>query len=381
MVCGAIANKYLNGGAAWTRLSWLLGFKKLGFKTIFVEHIDKQTCVNSSGDITTFENSVNLEYFKRIIDNFGISDCATLIYEKGERTFGLTYTELLDLAPSVDLLINISGHLSIEAVTQRLKRKIYIDLDPGFTQFWYAAGNYGARLTNHDFYFTIGENIGTPHSSIPVKDIHWHHIRQPILLDYWPVVKSNGDYRFTTIATWRGPYGPVQYEDKTFGLKVHEFRKFAEIPSKVPYPFEIALNIHADDKKDLYWLHECGWKIINPEEVTPDPNTFRQYIQGSSAEFSVAQGVYVETCSGWVSDRTIRYLASGKPTLVQDTGFSRNYPVGEGLIAFRNLEEAINGAERIMAEYDTHSHKARLIAEEYFDSDKVLTKLVEEVGL
>jgi hypothetical protein len=120
---------------------------------------------------------------------------------------------------------------------------------------------------------------------------------------------------------------------------------------------------------------------VDPRMATPDPDSFRRYVQGSGAEFSVAQGIYVETQSGWFSDRTVRYLASGKPALVQDTGFGRNYPVSEGLVAFSTPEQAIAGAERIWRDYEEHCRAARTLAEEYFDSDRVLRHFVEEAGV
>jgi hypothetical protein len=380
-VSSVIANKYLNGGVVWVPLSYVLGFKKLGFRVYFVEQISRESCVDAAGAVTAFEDCVNLAYFKQITEQFGLSGSAALIYENGEQTHGLTYAELLDLAEAADLLVNITGHLTWESLMRRLRRKVYIDLDPGFTQFWHAAGNPGLRLDGHDFYFTIGENIGTPACPIPTGGIRWRQTRPPVVLEHWPVSHEGTHDRFTTVASWRGPYGPVQYGDKTFGLKVHEFRKFVELPEQVQQTFEIALDIHPADEKDLRLLHRHGWQIVDPKVVVPDPVAFRRYVQTSGAEFSVAQGIYVETNSGWFSDRTVRYLASGKPALVQDTGFSRNYPVGDGLVAFRTLEEAIAGAERIARDHDRHCQAARSLAEAYFDSDKVLGRLIEEVGI
>jgi hypothetical protein len=160
---------------------------------------------------------------------------------------------------------------------------------------------------------------------------------------------------------------------------VHEFRKFIELPRRSDQEFEIALDIHPDEEKDLTLLRENKWRLVDPKAVAGNPNQFRGYVQESGAEFSVAQGIYVDTHSGWFSDRTIRYLASGKPVLVQDTGFSRNLPVGEGLLAFRTIDEAVAGARQIVANYGRHSQAARKLAEEYFDSDKVLAAMLKRI--
>jgi hypothetical protein len=379
LVSGAIANKCYNGGAAWTRLSWVLGLQKLGLQVYFVEQISRESCVDGAGSVTSFEQCVNLAYFKQVTEQFGLAGSAALVYEKGAQTHGLSYAELLDLAEGADVLVNITGHLTLEPLLRRPRCRVYIDLDPGFTQFWSAGGTPGARLDGHDFYFTIGENIGTSNCSIPTDNIPWRAIRQPVVLDFWPLSRKGRPDRFTTIASWRGPYGPVAFGGKTFGLKVHEFRKFVELPGRVQGTFEIALDIHPNDARDLNLLRSNGWQIVDPGLTVPDPVAFRSYVQESGAEFSVAQGIYVETKSGWFSDRTVRYLASGKPALVQDTGFSRHYPVGDGLLAFRTLEEAVHGAEEIARNYDRHCQAARLLAEDYFDSDKVLGRLLEEV--
>jgi hypothetical protein len=381
VVSGAIANKHLNGGATWTRLNWLLGFKQLGFRVFFVEQIEGQNCVDSAGALTPFENSANLAYFKQVIGQFDLSGTAALIFENGEQVFGLSYDELLGIAEDAELLVNITGHLTFEPIMSRIRRKVYVDLDPGFTQFWHTAGSAGPRLDGHDFYFTVGENIGTPHCPIPMADIRWRRTRQPVVLEYWPTSNQGAHDRFTTIGSWRGPYGPATFEGKTFGLKVHEFRKFVTLPECLPQDFEIALDIHSAEQRDLTLLRKHGWRLVDPKMVARDPIAFRNYVQTSGAEFSVAQGIYVETNSGWFSDRTVRYLASGKPALVQDTGFSRNYPVGEGLISFRTLAEAIAGAESIARNYDKHCRAARALADEYFDSDNVLGQLIAEVGI
>jgi hypothetical protein len=381
VVSSVIANKPLNGGNAWAVLSWVLGLKKLGFRVCFVEQIGRESCVDATGAVAAIEQSVNLAYFERIMEQFGVAGSAALIYEDGEQVYGLTYAELLELAEAADLLVNITGHLTLEPLMRRLRRKAYVDFDPGFTQFWHASGDTGPRLANHDYYFTVGENIGTRSCTIPTGGIRWHPTRQPVVLDHWPVFREGDRSRFTTVATWRGPYGPVQYGGRTFGLKVHEFRKFIELPARVPQTFEIALDIHPTEEKDLNLLKRYGWRLVDPRVAAPDPDAFHRYVQGSGVEFSVAQGVYVETRSGWFSDRTVRYLASGKPALVQDTGFGLNYPVGDGLVTFRTLEQAIAGAKRISRDYEKHSHAARALAEEYFDSDRVLGRFVAEVGV
>src|SRR4051812_14707477 len=365
VVSGAIANKHLNGGEAWVRLSWILGLQRLGCRVMFVEQLD------SAG-----EQSAGRAYFDAVVQQFGLTDSAALLLGNGQ-TSGLAFADLLDAAADADLLVNISGHLHEPELMRRLRRKAYVDLDPGFTQFWHVEGNTGPRLAGHDVYFTVGENIGTDVCTIPTAGFDWRPVPPPVVLDQWPV--AGGDGAFTTIGAWRGAFGPVVHDGHTYGLKVHEFRKVIELPTRVPdAEFEIALDIHPGDAKDREALIANGWRLSDPRVEAPGPHEFRSFVQRSGAEFSVAQGIYVETRSGWFSDRTVRYLASGKPALVQDTGFSRNYPTGEGLVPFSSLDEAVAGAARIAGDHERHAAAARALAEERFDSDTVLTRFLEQ---
>jgi len=381
IVSGAVANKCGNGGEAWIRLSWTLGLKRLGFDVCFVEQIPQSSCVDASGSEISFAASANLAWFQAVMNRFGLANSCALIYENGQEVWGLGLDELIRRAGSAELLVNISGHLILDSIKQLPRCKVFVDEDPGFTQMWQANRTAGAHLDGHDFYFTLGQNIGTSDCAIPTVGILWRHIHSPIVLDQWPLCGRNSFDRFTTVASWRGAYGPVQYGGKTYGVKAHEFRKLFELPRRSGKKFEIALHIDPADKKDLDALHCHGWRILDPREVADSPDAFRQYVQNSSAEFSVAQGMYVDTNSGWFSDRTVRYLASGRPALVQDTGFTHQLPVGQGLLAFQTLDEAVEQAGRLVDDYEKHCWAARQLAEEYFDSDKVIRRVVAITGV
>lgn len=369
IVSGALANKAGNGGATWTRLSWVLGLRQLGFDVHFVEQL-APSC-----------GSEVVGYFDEVMADFGMDQCSTLISSDGETVRGLSVSDLGQLAAESSLLVNISGHLMLPEVKDRVPMRVYIDLDPGFTQIWHDAKVATSGLEGHHFWFTVGENVGTEGCLVPTNGIRWRGIRQPVVLRQWPVVPPAGTRRFTTVASWRGPYGVLTHEGRTYGVKAHEFRKFLPLPGRVAATFELALDIHAADGNDRDALEEHGWRLAEPGVVTSGPGAFRSYVQASAAEFSVAQGIYVYTGSGWFSDRSVRYLASGRPALVQDTGFSRTYPVGEGLVAFTTLEGAVAGAEAILGDSERHCRAARALAEEWFDSDRVLGRLCEVVGV
>lgn len=381
IVGGVIANKYRNGGAVWTRLNWVLGFRQLGYDVVFIEQIERNNCFDAQGRVTTFKLSSNLEYFKKVMQEFDLSESAALVYEDGQECHGMSLREIRDLANDANLVINITGHLRLSEIMDSPACKVYIDLDPGYTQLWHQAGLLDAHFLAHDKYFTIGEAIGTSECSIPVGDIPWQTTRQPVVLDLWPVSTKGDPERFTTIASWRDDYGTLQQGGRRLGVKAHEFRRFIGFPGLVSQNCEIALNLYSGDRADLDQLNEHEWLVKDPKLVVPDPITFRKYVQESGAEFSVAKEIYRVTNGGWFSDRTVRYLASGKPALVQDTGFSKTYPVGDGLLAFDSMSSAVAGAGEISRNYAAHCQAARQMAETFFDSDKVLGNLAERIGI
>jgi hypothetical protein len=386
VVSSVIANKPLNGGNARMVLNWLEGFRQLDVEVFFIEQIRGDTCVDTSGAPTRASESENRSYFDDVLAAAGFSGCAALVCDAGETLdeatiFGATAAELLDLARDADLLVNISGHLSIASLKQRFRRKAYIDLDPGYTQLWHAQGSTAARLEDHDLYFTVGQRIGTPVCAVPTGGIDWQPIRQPIVLEGCRAATPATGDRFTTVASWRGAYAPMRYGGQVFGSKAHEFRKIVDLPRLSGLPFEVALDIHPQDSRDLNALVGSGWRVVNPRTVAATPDAYCDYIEGSTAECSAAQGMYVRTQCGWFSDRTARYLASGKPALVENTGFSAPGRPGEGLLVFDSVDQAVRGADHIARDYRRHSEAARWIAERYFDSRAQLGRVMEQAGL
>ena len=352
-VAGALASKPGNGGEAWVRLSYVLGLRRLGFDASFVEQARRPS-------------ARAVAWFRSVTRTFGIR--AALVDEHGVVQTG-------DAPEGADVLLNVSGNLRCPSLLRRFRRRAYIDLDPGFTQAWHLAG--AVQLDGHHAHFSVGENLGRSGCTIPTNGVAWRPTRPPVVLDEWPAATSPAFDRFTTVATWRPGHGAVELAGRWYALRPHAFRRVVELPVRSALPFEAALAIHPAEDRDLALLRAKGWRLVDPERVAGDPAAFRRYVAGSGAEFSVAQEVYTATGSGWLSDRTARYLASGRPALVHETG-NRSVPTGEGLLTFRTLAEAQAGAATIAADYDRHSRAARKLAREHFDSDLVLSRLLED---
>lgn len=384
VVAGALANKHRHGGSAWVRMSWAEALRALGFGVLFVEQLAAADCVDDAGRPADFAASANAATFLAVTEAFGFGGDAALVCPDDGRVLGMGHDELLERLGEAELLVNISGHLRWRPALERLPRRVFVDLDPGYTQIWHASGGDAAGLEGHELHFTVGANVGAATCDLPTGGIRWRPIRQPVVLDRWlPAAPSEAcsDFGgFTTVASWRGAYGRPVWEGRSYGLKAHEFRRFASLPRRTGLPFALALDIHPADAHDADRLRVAGWKLLDPA-LAGDIEGFRCFVRSSGAEFSAAQGVYVETRSGWFSDRTVRYLACGRPALVQDTGFSEHLPVGEGLLSFRTLEEARAGAQAIVADYERHAAAARALAERCFAPAPALAPLLEATGV
>jgi glycosyltransferase involved in cell wall biosynthesis len=198
------------------------------------------------------------------------------------------------------------------------------------------------------------------------------------VLDEWPVATAVERHRATTVGHWRS-YGSITRDGVHYGQKAHSLRTLIDLPRRAPGRLELALAIHPDETRDLKSLSENGWDLLDPGEVAATPDDYRHFVQGSWAEFGLAKLGYVVAGSGWFSDRSACYLASGRPVLAQDTGFGRRLPVGAGLLAFSNVDDVVAGIEELERDYDRHRAAARQIAEEHLAADRVLGSLLERL--
>jgi hypothetical protein len=380
VIAGSLAQKPRQGGHTWQFLQYLLGLRRLGWDVLFVDRLEPDMCLDGAGQPCPLDHSVNLNYFLKVMQRFDLSGSFTLIYNGGQRFLGLSRQQVLERTKNSAFLLNVMGFLTNQEILGCAPRRVFLDTDPGFGQMWQDLG-LADLFRGHDDYVTIAENIGQPDCAIPTCGLKWVTWRQPVVLEYWPAHPENNGQWFTSIGSWRGPYGSLEYQGKTYGLRVHEFRKFAQLPLLSGKPFQLALDIHSADARDVELLRTNGWSLVDPQAVACGPWIYRAYIQNSSAEFMANKGMYVHTNSGWFSERSICYLASGKPVLVQDTGLKDLYPTGEGLLTFATLEEACSGVEELSRDYTRHARAARALAQEHFDSDKVLRQLLNKLGI
>jgi glycosyltransferase involved in cell wall biosynthesis len=319
-----------------------------------------------------------VRWFCDVMAAAGLEGSYCLLLDEGE-TVGRTRPEARAAIAAAPALIDVMGFLGDEELLAAANLRVFLDVDPGFPHIWKELGLADA-FVGYDRFVTVGGNIGAEDCLIPSCGRDWVTIRPPVDLDRWQAVSGPDEPTFRTVGSWRGPYAPVEFADRVLGLRAHEFRKFFDLPQRVPARFEVALDLDPADGPDREKLDQGGWLLLDPRRAVSSLGDYQEFIQGSSAEIGIAKSIYVETNSGWFSDRSACFLASGKPVLVQDTGFSRDLPVGDGLLVFNSFDEAVAGAEEIIGNQRRHAKAAREVAEENFDSRKVIGGLLEAVG-
>jgi hypothetical protein len=371
-------------GNTWAFLQYVLGLTRLGVESFWVDYQPQLDPRRPARDrrAQPHEDCHSIDYVRARFDamarKFGFDGRYCILYDGGVGGFGISPAELDEMVDDVDLLLNLGGPLPAGSPLLRIPCRAYIDLDPGFTQVW--AHQLDMGFGDYQFFFTVGQNVGRPEFRIPTLGIAWEPTFPPVVLDLWPAHIDASCERLTTIADWHGSQY-ARFERELYTGKREEFIRFLEVPRRAQRPIELALSIGQHDYEDLGLLLRNDWFVRDPYLYAGDPDSYREFIQFSRAEFSVAKSGYVKSRSGWFSDRTACYLASGKPAVVQSTGFEWRLPTGDGLLTFGTVQEAVEGIEAIEDDYLAHAEAARRIAEERFDSGLVLGSILEQVGL
>ena len=366
IVFAGIIARYPFGGVTWCALMYLLGLRALGHDVFYIE--DTGECVYDPVlNTRSIDPAYGTNYIHQSLEPYGLGERWAFVNYDGTY-HGRSAEDVRRFCADADLFINLSGGSWFwrdEYV--RIPRSVFIDSDPAFTQLAIAKAEpwYVKFFQQFDYLFTFGSNIGTPASPIPVGNFIWHKTWQPVTLDQWRTDRAFNDC-FTSVMTWQ-----IESFTDVGGNKDQEFVKYIDLPSRTAQPFELAIN----GPQTL--LRNHGWTTVDAMSVSRTLDDYRQFIQRSKAEFGVAKHTYVATHSGWFSDRTECYLASGRPALVQDTGWTAHLPYGEGLLAFSSPEEALAGIDQINSRYSWHARRAGDIARDHFDAVKILSTLLD----
>lgn len=361
------------GGMAWHHLQYVLGLAKLGHDVYFLEDSDDYaSCYDPARGVIDTNPEYGLRFAAKTFERVGLADRWAYYDAHLDQWHGPCYERIHQICRDADALLNVSGVNPLRSWLMEVPVRVLIDTDPVFTQVRHLTDNTAYCLARkHTAFFSFGENIETE-ARIPDDGFPWYPTRQPIVLDAWPVTPPSAQAPFTTVMQWDS-YPAREYAGKRYGMKSDSFGAFLDLPMCTGEVFELAVGSPSTPHRLLV---SKGWHLRNPLEVTRDPWAYQRYIQQSKGEFSAAKHGYIVGNTGWFSERTAAYLASGRPVVIQDTGFSRIFHANHGLFAITSAEGAVDAVRRISADLQQHSVAARSLAEEYFASDKVLTRLL-----
>jgi len=376
---GFVAQYPQAGGMFSVVLQYLLGLRRLGSKVCWLELLWPQG---------PHDRALIRTFVDRLAD-FGLEQDFCLIYfpqgkwpaAGDEREwYGWSQDQFFRFCAEADLLLDLCASIRPPDLLAAVRRTALLDLDPGFMQLWMNQWDMGQHA--YDLFFTVGQNIGRAGCPVPDGGVQWRTFWPPVDLDLWRDGEGDADAPFSTVSQWWG-YPPVYYNGEEYGgSKRTEFLRFVDLPVLTGHPFELALNLHpVDDTADRQLLMAKGWHVHDAHHVAGDFALYRRYVQRACGEFSVAKPGYMKSKSGWFSDRSVSYLAAGRPVLVQETGFSAFLPTRRGVLSFATLEQAVEGVAEIRRNYALHCQAAREMAREYFSAEKVLSKLLRDAGL
>ena len=372
-------------GVIWQHLHYIIGLQRLGHEVWYVEDGSRYPYDPEAFTITE-DFSYASRMLERLSREYGFENrwCFCARYGDEPRTAGLGLSGLRDLYRTCDAALNVCGSHELNDDLRAIRRLIYVESDPGVEQIKIDLGEKATRdyLEEHHVLFTFGEAVGTDRFPVPRHGLEWLPTRQPIVTDLWYSEKApSPDAVYTSICNWStSGKKDIEWRGSNYlWSKSLEFLKFVEAPRRCGETFELATDIKDAGEKSLFESNQ--WRLVDPHVLSIDWDGYRDYIRASKGEFTVAKDQYTRLHTGWFSDRSACYLASGRPVITQETGFTEYYGGREGLLSFRSMDDVVAAAAAIRSDYARHSRAAIEIARDYFEATKVLGSLLDRAGL
>ena len=367
---GAAATAYPEGGGFhWTYLNWALGCRSAGCDVVWLDAVPD--------DLSADEARARAADLERSLAPYGLGQAIALRTDSGDPLPPEVADGRVPLEAAADADLFLDMSYSPRSATGRFRRTALLDIDPGLLQIWLAVGELD--LSDHDSYFTIGETVGRPGARFPDGGIPWRHTPPCVSLEHWPVADAEDDAAFTTVSSWHTPTDWVEWDGRSYiNDKRSGFRPYLSLPERTEEQLELALCLAPDEAPEREDLTELGWSVVHSEAVASTPEDYQRYIQRSRGEFSCAKPSCRHLQNAWISDRTLCYLASGKPAVVEHTGPSELLDDQPGVLRFRSPDEAAEKLCEVSERYDEHCWGARTLAEDVFDARVVAGDVLEQ---
>ena len=372
-------------GVIWQHIHYIVGAQRLGHEVFFIEDSARLPY-----NPETFEVTDEFDYAAKVLAclarDFDFKNrwayCAR--YLPGNPTAGLPLKKIRQLYREADAILNVCGTQEFNNDLLVSDRILYVESDPGVEQIKIDKGVKSTMeyLRRHRALFTFGENVGTKSFPVPTHGFKWLATRQPVVTGFWKTKRSPASAPvLTSVANWStsGLKDISWRGERYLWSKSREFLRFVSAPAKAGETFELATNIK--DSKTRTKFQRNGWRLRCPLQMSVDYWLYRDYIQRSKGEFTVAKDQYVRLNTGWFSDRSACYLAAGRPVITQETGFTKNYGGKAGLLSFRSVGEIVDAVEKVNRDYANHSRAAYDIAREFFEAEKVLKSILDRAGI
>jgi len=361
------------GGHLWVNLNWALGLQENGVQVTLIETLPETIAPDTALE--------RVRAFQGQLRELGLDAAVALrLSPAQEQSLAAVLPAIRQHAQTIEQVLDEAGLLLTFEYSMpgdlvaRFRRSALVDIDPGLLQMWLHGGAF--TLAPHDRYFTIGETVGQPGALFPDCGIDWIYTPPPVHLASWPVRPPAEGAAYTTVTNWWASF-EVDRGETFNNEKRTSFLECLDLPSRTRAPLELAIYHEPGQWSEFDLLREHGWRARPAAEVSASPAAYRRYLQDSRGEFSCAKPSCMRFQNAWISDRTICYLASGKPCIVQHTGSSRFLPDDAGLFRFRTVAEAAACLERVEADYEHQCALARSLAVEHFTAAPVVARVLE----
>jgi hypothetical protein len=375
-----LMGRYPMAGVGWQALQYLLGLSRLGYDVFYAEDTGAHP-YNPVQMTVTEDCAYNVNFLRTAMAKIGLGDRWVYWDQPSDTYYGLGKEMLQELYRTCGSIWNLCGATELAPQHHQGARLVYVETDPVYEQFRIAKDDAFVRgmIAEHDVLFTYGENLGGDDCPVPLSGFTWHATRPPVVLDLWDAPPPPPTARYSTIATWENKGKDVTFGGETYRWSKHlNFLHYLPVAQRCGIDFEVAIQPPGEQESAL--LHDNGWRTVDPLAVSCDLDVYRRFIQASRGEFTVAKDIYVRPRSGWSSDRSVCYLAAGRPVITQETGVSKFIPTGEGMLTFATLDEAVAAVQAVERDYERHAAAARRVAREYYAAERVLADMLKIIG-